>query len=261
MRTVSHVLVGSIVALLFAMAPGCAYPRKTASLSTVPPAEAANVSAPGSLTRLRFVSAEIPPEARGARPWDEDGSVADPFIRVYRGDELIFESEPLSNQLRPTFDVVTENLLLPRTEDLKIELWDDDPGVPQPIGIWNGRGLPATALPGADSRLNLEGGAQLLFRLEPADVLRGTGIEEYEVRGDSFLVLSMIELSPAGRAGVRVGDRVTKIDGKTIDELGSDAAAGALSMASSRRSSLTVVHSDGREETVELDGGYTWRSR
>jgi len=257
MRTVSLLLVG----LLVASAGGCAYPRKTASLSTVPPAEAANVNAPGSLTRLRFVSAEIPPNARGGLPWDEDGSAADPFIRIYRDGELIFESDSVQNQLRPSFDIVTENLMLPRTEDLKIELWDDDPGVPQPIGTWNGRGLPPTALPGADARLNLEGGAQLLFRLEPADVLRGTGIEEYEVRSDAFLILSMIELSPAGRAGIRVGDRVTKIDGKPIDELGADVAAGALSMASSRRSSLTVVHSDGREETVELDGGYTWRSR
>ena len=261
MRMASNVFVGSLVGLLFATASGCAYPRKTASLSSVPPAEAANVNAPGSLTRLRFVSAEIPLTARGGLPWDDEGSAADPFIRVYGGGELIFESEPVRDQLRPTFDVVTEILLLPATQDLEIELWDDDPGVPEPIGTWNGRGLPRTALPGADSRLNLEGGAQLLFRLEPAVVLRGTGVEEYEVQKNALVILSMIELSPAGRAGVRVGDRVTKIDGKTIGELGSDAAAGALSMASSRRSSLTVVHTDGSEETVELDGGYTWRSR
>jgi len=260
MRTVV-VIAGPLLALLLVSAAGCAYPRKTASLSTVPPAEAANVSAPGSITRLRFVSAEIPPEARGGLPWDEDGSVADPFVRVYRGDELLFESDPLRDQLRPSFDLVTDNLELPASQEVKIELWDSDPGVAQPIGTWSGQGLPRTALPGADARLNLEGGAQLLFRLEPADVLRGTGVEEYEVRSDSLLIISMIERSPAGRAGVRVGDRVTKIDGKTVDELGSDAAAGALSMASSRRSSLTVVHSDGREETVELDGGYTWRAR
>lgn len=261
MRTVSYVLSGSLVGLLMVSAAGCAYPRKTASLSPVPPAEAANVRAPTGLTRLRFVSAEIPPNARGGLPWDEDGSVADPFIRIYRGGEQIFESDPLSDELRPTFDVVTENLRLPASDELRIELWDDDPGVPQPIGIWRGQGLPRTALPGADSRLNLEGGAQLLFRLEPAEVLRGTGIREYEVRSDALVVVSMIELSPAGRAGIREGDRITAIDGESVEELGSDAAAGALSMASSRRSSLTVVHADGGEETVELDSGYTWRAR
>jgi hypothetical protein len=260
MRSVSPFLSRSLVGLLLATLVGCAYPRKTASLSTVPPAEAANASAPDSLTRLRFISAEVPPNQRGALPWDDEGSAADPFIRVYRGDEKIYESEPVEDQLRPTFDAVTENLLLPANEDIRIELWDDDPGVPEPIGTWRGRGLPRTALPGADSNLNLEGGAQLLFRLEPAEPLRGSGIEEYEVRSDALVILSMIERSPAGRAGVRVGDRVTAIDGKSVAELG-DAAAGALSMASSRRSSLTVVHSDGDEETVELDGGYSWRAR
>ncbi len=166
----------------------------------------------------------------------------------------------MDDELRPTFDVVTENLSLPATEDIRIELWDRDPGMPEPIGTWRGRGLPRTALPGADSNLPLEGGAQLLFRVVAAEPLRGTGIEEYEVHGSALVILSMIERSPAGRAGVRVGDRVTAIDGKTVSELG-DAASGALSMASSRRSSLTVVHSDGSEETVELDGGYAWRAR
>lgn len=260
MRSVSPLLSRSLVGLVVLSFAACAYPRKTASLSTVPPAEAANANAPGSLVRLRFVSAEVPPNQRGALPWDDDGSAADPFIRIYRGNDKIYESEPVEDQLRPTFDVTTENLSLPRTEDIRIELWDDDPGVPEPIGTWNGRGLPRTALPGADSNLTLEGGAQLLFRVVPAEPLRGSGIEEYEVRSNALVILSMVERSPAGRAGVRVGDRVTAIDGKSVDELG-DAAAGALSMASSRRSSLTVVHTDGSEETVELDGGYTWRAR
>jgi len=260
MRSVSPFLSRSLVGLIVLASVGCAYPRKTASLSTVPPAEAANASAPGSLTRLRFISAEVPPQQRGALPWDDDGSGPDPFIRIYRGSEEIYESEPVEDALRPSFDVVSENLNLPATEEIRIELWDDDPGIPEPIGTWRGQGLPRTALPGADSNLPLEGGAQLLFGVVPAEPLRGTGIEEYEVRGDALVILSMIDRSPAGRAGVRVGDRVTAIDGKTVDELG-DAATGALSMASSRRSSLTVVHDDGSEETVQLDGGYAWRAR
>ncbi len=238
----------------------CAYPRRSPSLSSVAEAEAANVSAPSGVTRLQFVSAEIPPRQRGDLPWDDEGTEADAMVRVYRGDTLLFESEPVVDSIRPQFDVVTENLYLPATEDIRIELWDDDPGVAEPIGTWRGRGLPRTALPGADSRINLEGGAQLLFRVQPAEVLRGTGIETYEMRGDHFHVVSMIERSPAGRAGLREGDDIVAIGGQSIDELGADAAAGALSMASSRRSSLTFRRG-GNEQTVELDGGYTWRAR
>ena len=240
---------------------GCAYPRRSTALSPVAPAEAARVEAPGSLTRLRFIGAEVPPRQRGDLPWDDDGSPADVVVRLYRDGELIFESETYDDSLRPEMDALTENLLLPRSADLRIELWDSDPGMAEPIGIWRGRGLPRTALPGASSRVQLEGGASVAFRLEPAEVLRGTGIEEYELRSDALRVLEVIRLSPAGRARIREGDSVMAIDGKSIEELGADAAAGALSMAASRRSSLTVRHADGTEETVQLDGGYTWRSR
>ena len=238
----------------------CAYPRRSPALSSVAPAEAANVRAPEAVTRLRFVSAEIPLRQRGDLPWDDEGSEADALVRVYRGDTLLYESEPVRDSVRPTFDFVTDNLVLPSSADLRIELWDDDPGIPEPIGIWRGRGLPRTALPGADSRLQLEGGATLLFRVEEPEVHRGVGVVLYESRGSSLHVLDVIERSPAGRAGIRAGDDIVAIGGKTIDELGADEATGALSMAASRRSTVTFRHGDD-EQTVELDGGYTWRAR
>ena len=242
----------------------CAYPRRSTALSSVGPAEAANVTGPPNLVRVELLSAEVPPRQRGDLPWDEGdaaGALADPFVRVYRGEELLFESEPVTDTLRPQFAQTTDNLLLAPNADLRIELWDDDPGVPEPIGTWRGRGLPRSALPDARTQLNLEGGAALLFTVRPPEVHRGTGVTLYELHGSSLAVVEVLPLSPAGRAGIRPGDHILSIAGQTVKELGQDEAISALAMASSRRSKVQVRHRDGREEEVELDSGFTWQSR
>ena len=239
----------------------CVHPQRSTSLSPVQ--DVSNIQAPPDLIRLSFKSAVIPPRARGDQPWDEDGSPPDPFVRVYRNGELIYESDAASNSLQPRFeDAISENVILPRTAEVRIELWDsEDLRLPKPIGTWRGRGLPPTALPGADARITMEGTAELTFRVEPPEAFRGTGITRYELRRDELFVDAVIRFSPAGRAGLDHGDRIIAIDGQPIADLGQDPAASALSMASSRQTPMTVIHTDGRREDVRLDNGYVWRSR
>ena len=247
--------------VLLAFAAGCVHPQRSTSLSPVQ--DVSDIPAPPDLVRLAFKSAIIPPRARGDQPWDEDGSPPDTFVRVYRNDELIYESEPAMNSLQPQFrDAMSENVILPSNAELRIELWDsEEMRLPQPIGTWRGRGLPPTALPGADARITMEGTAELTFRVEPPEAFRGTGITNYELRREELYVDQVIRFSPAGRAGLDHGDRIIAIDGQPIGDLGEDPAASALSMASSRQTTMTVIHSDGRREDVRLDNGYVWHSR
>lgn len=247
--------------LLLCLVVACVHPQRSTSLSPVQNLD--DIQAPNDLHRLSFVSAIIPPRARGDQPWDEDGSPPDPFVRVYRDGDLIYESDAVDDSIQPRFeDAISENVILPRTAEVRIELWDsEDLRLPKPIGTWRGRGLPPTALPGADARITMEGSSQLTFRVEPPEAFRGTGITLYELRRDELFVDQVIRFSPAGRAGLDHGDRIIAIDGQPIADLGNDAAAGALSMASSRRTPMTVIHADGRREDVTLDSGYVWRSR
>ncbi len=242
-------------------AASCAYPRRSTPLSEV--ADASNLDAPANLWRLRFTGAVVPPRQRGDRPWDEDGTPPDTFVRLYRGDRKVYESPVAYDSLTPRWDdAVTDNLMLSPTQELRIELWDDDGlGLPEPIGVWRSRGLPRTALPGADARVRLEGSAEVGFVVMPPKAYRGTGITEYEVRPDALRVLEVIPRSPAGRAGIEAGTKILEIDGQTVAELGSDAAVGKLSMAGSRQSTLTVLHADGRRDEVRLDAGYVWMAR
>ncbi|MEM9067048.1 MAG: PDZ domain-containing protein [Myxococcota bacterium] len=237
---------------------GCAYPRRSTSLSPVPPTT--NVQAPPDLLRLRFTSAVIPPRQRGDSSWDDDGTPPDVFVRVYRNDEQMYESPIAEDTLAPAWeDAVTENLRIGGTDRVRIELWDSESiRLSEPIGIWRGRGLPSTALPGADARVMLEGRAELQFRVVPPEAHRGTGILEYEVRSSALYVTEVVPLSPAGRAGITEGTQILAIDGETIDALGEASAAGKISMASSRSSSVTVLRPDGRREDVQMDTGYVW---
>lgn len=244
--------------ILLVVVSACAYPRRSTSLSPV--GNPGNVNAPPDIMRIRIAGAVIPPNQRGGSPWDEDGSGPDSFVRIYRGETLLFESDVVEDQLEPEFAVETGNLRITTDAQMRIELWERDSArLPTPIGTWNGRGLPRGALRDADASLMLEGRATLLFRVLAPTVERGTGIALYEFRSEHVKVIEVIAASPAGRAGLQEGDEIIAVDGQSIDDLDEGGAASALSMASSRTSRFTVRRGTSNRD-VELDEGYTWRA-
>lgn len=248
----------ALVALLALAASGCAYPRRSAPLTRV--SEAGGPSGgPEGVWQVEFLEAVIPPRQRSGLPWDEDGSGPDAFVRVYRGEELIWESEPVQDSLTPALGALApDNLYLPNDQEIRLELWDDDDVLADPIGIWRGRGLPRSALPGADARLLLEGRATLVFRVQAPVAQRGVGIALYELRGSALKIVEVIRHSPAGRAGLEPGDSITAIGDASVEQLGSQGAAGALSRAGRERTDITIENSDGQSRQAELDGGFAW---
>ncbi|MCB9604830.1 MAG: PDZ domain-containing protein [Sandaracinus sp.] len=233
---------------------GCAYPRRSTSLC---PATTDARPAPSDIWRLAFSTAVIPPRQRGDQPWDEDGTPPDVFVRVYRGDELLFESEPVEG-LQPALEATTPNLHLPTNTESRIELWDADGVLPTVIGIWRGQGLPSGAMEDGDTRIMLDGNATVGFRVLSPEASRGAGIPNYEVRRKELRLIEVLEHSPAGRAGLVPGDAITAIGGETVEDLGEARAAGALSRACSEATRLTVRRADGRVEDLVLDRGFVW---
>ena len=246
------------VALVVLALSSCAYPVRGTTLSSVQGSPDAREK-PLDVHRVVFRSATIPPRTRDGVAWDEDGSPPDVVARLFRGQELILEVAATNESLEATFpETPSANLRLPRNEELRLELWDDDGISERPIGIWRGRGLPRTALPGADARVTLEGRAQLVFRIVEPEMHRGTGIPEFEVRKDALLVREVLPFSPAGRAGVKPGDRIVAIGDEVVAAVGGSRAASLLSRAGSRRGTVLRLL---REETAieaELDGDYVW---
>lgn len=239
----------------------CVYPRRTTWL-TPAPGDLRGVEMPSDLWQLRIASAEVPVTQRSGLAWDDDDGKPDVFLRLYRGGRLIWESPVQEDTIAPVWDIVLpENVLLPNDEEIRIEMWDRDDGVVQdPIGLYTRFGLPPNALPDADARIVFEGGATLGFKIERPIAHLGVGIRDYEARGSEFIVRDVEPFSPAGRAGVALGDRIIAIGGRNVSDLSDAQAASALSQAASRRESLTLRSDNNEERTAELDGGFVWLS-
>ncbi|NCQ61157.1 MAG: PDZ domain-containing protein [Myxococcales bacterium] len=238
---------------------GCAYPRRGTPLSEVR-SDLSSIEAPPGVIELRFLSAVVPPQKRGGMAWDEDGSAPDVSVRVYRDDHLVWQSTPVERGLSPELNVTpAENLYLPPDASVRIELWDVDSVAGDPIGVWQGRGLPSGALLGANARVMLDSRAVLVMRVERARPQRGLGLALYEVRSDRLLAVTVLPRSPASRAGLLEGDSIVAIGEDAIETIGSSRAASALARAGTERGATLTVLRGTTRQILRLDGGYVWQ--
>ncbi len=242
------------------LAVGCVYPRRGTSITSVRnPRSTAMMDAPPHVWQLTVVDAQIRPRRPGDLSWDDNGGLPDAFVRIYRNEEQVWESDTIDDSLTPRFDAaLPRNFRAGEADQLRIEVWDSDTVGADPIGIYRSRGLPPTAVPGTDARILLEGGSYVSIRVEPPTAHRGLGIEEYEVRPDELEVLRVLPFSPAGRANLQAGDRIVAIGDQRVSALNDAQAASALSMAVTRHSALTIVRGSGTEQVVQPDDGYIW---
>lgn len=255
----------SLACVLAILGAGCAYPRRAVSLTEVTDADSAASEAPSDVWQLHLLSAQLEPQRRGGLNWDEDGSVADPFVRVLRNNRVVWTSPVVTNSIAPEWNaVLPENLWVPNDQTLRFEVWDKDEVLRNegflgdPIGVVQFQGLPPNALRDAIATLRLEGNATLQIQVTAPRPRRGVGITRIEEHSDSLLVLEVIERSPAGRAGIRRGDEIVRVNGERVADTGAERAASALSLAGIRGGRLEVLSESGPPRTVELDRGYVW---
>lgn len=243
----------------FAAVAGCAYPRRSTSLSPVSAAGASTLGAPDRTYSITVVSAQTGNLRRGSLSWDDGGGLPDCFVRIYRNDELVFESETIDDSIRPEWNQTTpRNVEVPSGAAIRLEVWDQDTLGADPVGIWRGIGMPANAESGVDARVLLEGESWLTIRLGSPRPHRGIGIRTFELRGDALRVVELEPHSPAGRAGIAVGDDIVAIGGRSVGSIAQNDAVTALSLAADRNEPLRVRGPSGTERVVTMDHGYTW---
>jgi hypothetical protein len=235
---------------------GCVHPRRTTPLGPVPPDVARTVPAPADLWRFVLVRADIPPQKRSGLAWDE-GDGPDAYLKVLVNGEELWQSPVIENNIHPEFDASPpRNFAFKPDTKLRLELWDKDGVSADPIGIYEGRGL-GQAIIGAPTTIKLEGGATITVKVDRPVPHFGSGIALYEVRHHALVIIKVVGNSPADRAGLKAGDRITAIGGKLIDDLPHGQAESALTQAGQTGSELTVEQ-NGAYRRVKLDDGYVW---
>jgi len=212
---------------------------------------------PEDLWQLRLVRAEAPRKKRSGLSWDDQGGLPDPYLVVAIGGEKRWESPVVTDSTSPVFDAQpAQNLAFDRSARVRLELWDKDAIGGDPIGIYEGRAL-GEAILEAETTIKLDSGATVTLRLMRPDAQLGVGIAQYEIRPSALLILAVTKSSPAARAGLAAGDRITAIAGKPIKSLTRPQAESALTLTVQNQSELTVLR-DQAQRKVKLDSGYVW---
>ena len=246
--------------LIAGLAAGCAYPRHTTHLAPIPPGRVDASQMPQDMYSFRLIGATMAERKISGLAWDDDGSDADPFVRLYVDRRLVWESEVLEDTLRPEWNAVLPgNVIIKNDSHFRIEVLDwDTPVSYDPIARIERTGLPANALPDAIARLQLDTRSTVTILLSAPTAHKGVGLS-VEVRSDGLKVTGVQPYSPASRAGVKPGDYVVGIGVDRVANMTDDEAASRLSLAAERKENLVVTELGGQSERdVVLDQQPVW---
>lgn len=247
--------------VLFGLTAGCAYPRHTTHLAPIPPSSLEGSEMPRDMYSFRLIGATMPERKVSGLAWDDDdGSAADPFVRLYVDDRLVWESDVLEDTLQPEWNAVLPgNVIIKPDSGFKIELLDwDTPVSYDPIARVQRTGLPANALPDAIARLQLDTRSTVAILLTNPIAHRGVGLT-VELRPSALKIIEVEPYSPASRAGLQPGQLIVGIGTDRVANMTDDEAASALSLAAERKEKLVVTDTEeGPERDVVLDEGFLW---
>lgn len=238
---------------------GCAYPRRETNITPAPPAITEAAKRPEGLWTVRVLTGETPQKKRSGMAWDTDGTAPDPFLRLYVDERLIWESEVQYDTATPAWNVtLPRNLKVGDDDNFRLEMWDRDTAVDaDPMGRLSHTGLPPNAMPDAQARLSLEMGTAVEVIVSAPTAYRGVGVH-FEVHKDALVVLEVEPLSPAGRAGLKPGDRIVGLGPERVQHMTGQESSSQLSLASERGLALTVADAEGKERQVPLDKEPIW---
>jgi hypothetical protein len=232
---------------------GAVFPRYTAATRPPPPGliTGGRLSQPPMTVRVvRAAEAEAPPSKPSGEAWDGDGP-PDLYVVLYRNDQELYRSPVATDATHPTFSDPGVAMYVSSSAAFRVELWDEDGPFDDLVGRQEFVGVPASALQGGQSLLRMEHGATVRLEASAPSPLLGLGVT-YEVHGSHLRLLDVVADGPAGRAGLRLGDRITAVDGRAVSDLGEEGSRRALDRATARELDLEVERADGRRETMHV---------
>lgn len=249
----------ALLSLCACSVQACAYPRRSTHVSPSPPGKTTGFIIPEGMYTLRILDAELPPRKNTGGTWDSDGTDPDAFVRVIIADRTVWESEVIDDKQHPEWNVtLPANVLIGDNDKLRIEIWDSDSGTDgDPLGYSSTTGLPVNARPNSEASLTLNNLATLRIMVSPPRPHQGVGLK-VEIHPDEIQVLEVNPHSPAGRAGIKEGDRIVEIGPRAVSHMADDEALSNLSLAADRHKKLIILDAKGKRREVDLDDQPLW---
>jgi hypothetical protein len=244
--------------LLLALGAGCSvvYPEVQTPVRSVdrrpldPP--------PKDVMWISLKGASVPAETRDGRKWGNDltGPKPDPYALLFLNGQLLIKTPAQPGTLNPSWpNAPAGNFRLRDGDRFRVELWDSGTLHDKPIGIKDIGMLADDEIQiAAEGGVECDSGARVRIAFEPAHARVGLGFH-YELRIGESYVTRVYEESPAGRAGIKPGDRIMSLDGKLVADLKPTEVQSILNTPRLEGLAMTVQHPQGASVSVSLKEG------
>lgn len=200
---------------------GCAvlYPTLSTPVRGAVSEDAYDPPPPKDILCVSVQAARIPAKTLDGRSWDKVGGDApDPFAVLFVDETEVFRTPVVSNSFEPKWAArELYNLKIPASAKVRVEVWDDNALVPHPICNEEVRHL-QDAVELGETEINCESGAVVILKVRPPKARLGIGLF-YEIRGHQAFVSRVVAASAAGRAGLKPGDQILQVDGRSVDKM------------------------------------------
>lgn len=208
----------SWVVVSLAVTAGCAalYPEVRTSLRDADEADVINGRPPRQMAYIEFKKARIPLRAPDGRPWDDsDDDPPDPVVRLTIDGERVLETPVEQDTFEPTWpEQRLANYLVKRGSVAVVELVDRDAMTDRPICVKTLGDLRSEGRFGS-VEVMCDNGVRIWLTVKPPRPKMGLGLF-YELHNGQVFVSRLAMYSPAGRAGLRVGDELIELDGQPV---------------------------------------------
>ena len=206
---------------------------------------------PKDLHFVRVKAAAIPARTAGGKLWDDVGGWPDPLVAVYINDKEVLRTASVTDELKPVWNEPGGNFRIGPSDVIKVELQDFDAVRNKLMGSATGK---LSEVVDGYLRFEVLKRGEVVIEVAPAHALFGLGFD-YGVFPSGVLVHEVYLHSPAGRGGMRAGDNIVSIGGKSTDGMTKGDVKSLFNSVPSKGTEVIVRHKGGTTETMRLAEG------